>query len=136
MLLERIYAPLSNETSLIESLGLTWDERDESWRTQYAQGGLARPGSWFHSGREGWYHVHSIKVHPNHRGLGHGRAIMEKLIALADSRQMHLELRVYVTNTPAVRLYESVGFEVDPDLPQSWYDDPVHFMVRPCSSTS
>lgn len=57
-------------------------------------------------------HLTSIAVHPEWRGRGLGRALMEEMLALARSlgvRAMTLEVRP--SNLPARRLYASLGFE-------------------------
>lgn len=56
-------------------------------------------------------HLTNIAVHPEWRGLGLGRALMEEMLARARSfgvRAMTLEVRP--SNLPAVRLYASLGF--------------------------
>lgn len=46
------------------------------------------------------------------RGRGVGRALLEALLRAADDRALaRVELTVYPDNEPAVRLYESLGFE-------------------------
>lgn len=82
----------------------------EKWYSQYATAELARVGTWFHSGAKTRLHVHSVKVQEEHRGKGYGRKLMELLILRADLEGVGLELRVDPANTPAVRLYESLGF--------------------------
>jgi GNAT superfamily N-acetyltransferase len=55
--------------------------------------------------------VFLVTVHPAHRGHGHGRALM-----LAAERECLasgvpvLGLNVFTANTPALRLYESLGY--------------------------
>lgn len=64
-------------------------------------------------------HVFGMFVLPQYRGQGAGRALLETLIARAwevGVRQM--DLGVTASNEPAVRLYESCGFErygLEPD---------------------
>ncbi|MFG3368468.1 GNAT family N-acetyltransferase [Streptomyces sp. NPDC090032] len=56
-------------------------------------------------------YVYDVEVAAGHRGLGHGRSLM--LLAEAESRAAgvaRLGLNVFAGNTPAVRLYESLGF--------------------------
>ncbi|MEO3775496.1 GNAT family N-acetyltransferase [Micromonospora sp. B11E3] len=64
-------------------------------------------------GRPSMPWIHNIEVHPAHRGRGHGR----RMIQLAEAevgRLGHdqLGLNVFTDNTRAIRLYESLGFEV------------------------
>ncbi|MFE6775991.1 GNAT family N-acetyltransferase [Streptomyces sp. NPDC057702] len=59
---------------------------------------------------EGAY-VFSVEVAPEHRGQGHGRTLL--LIAEHESLAAgvtRLGLHVFANNTPAVRLYESLGY--------------------------
>lgn len=53
--------------------------------------------------------LHKIMVHPDYRGKGIGSALMQQ--ALQDSQDVVL-LTVNPENTPAVKLYESFGFNV------------------------
>jgi len=57
--------------------------------------------------------VFSVEVGADHRGEGHGRTLM--LAAEDVSRQAGaetLQLNVFAGNTPALRLYESLGYRV------------------------
>ena len=53
--------------------------------------------------------LHKIMVHPDYRGKGIGSALMQQ--ALQDTQDVVL-LTVNPENTPAVKLYESFGFNV------------------------
>ena len=73
-------------------------------------------------------HLARLIVHPDHRGQGHGDALVRALIDLAvDQRFAPISLNVYRANGPAVALYRKVGFaEVprppdEPDLPETLY---------------
>jgi ribosomal-protein-alanine N-acetyltransferase len=55
-----------------------------------------------------------IAVHPTARGLGVGRALMIHLHEEARKRNApSIRLKVYPTNTPALALYESLGYVFD-----------------------
>lgn len=57
-------------------------------------------------------YVFDVEVAEEHRGQGHGRALM--LLAeheCRDAGAARLGLNVFSDNTPAVRLYESLGYE-------------------------
>ncbi len=59
---------------------------------------------------EGAY-VYAVEVAPEHRGQGHGRSLL--LVAERESLAAgvtRLGLHVFANNTPAVRLYESLGY--------------------------
>lgn len=104
-------------------------ERDHSMNLP---GGLATPGMYFHvlvhdgavlghvwvARREtpdgdGLGYVFDIEVREEHRGHGHGRALMHLAedITLGAGLGV-LGLHVFASNTPALRLYESLGYEV------------------------
>ncbi|MFG3348896.1 GNAT family N-acetyltransferase [Streptomyces sp. NPDC048018] len=61
-------------------------------------------------GRSAGY-VYDIEVAEEHRGRGHGRALMlvAERVALAAGERL-LGLHVFTGNTPAIRLYESLGY--------------------------
>ncbi|MDH2392278.1 GNAT family N-acetyltransferase [Streptomyces sp. HNM0663] len=94
--------------------------------------GLATPGTWLRvlsrgeerlgtlfagrtevlPGEQGVY-VYDVEVRAAHRGQGHGRSLM--LLAEHIARDAGLGLvglHVFAANTPAVRLYESLGYRV------------------------
>jgi ribosomal-protein-alanine N-acetyltransferase len=56
-------------------------------------------------------HVLNIVVKPDQQGQGHGRQIVEKLIALARSHQaQRIYLEVRPSNQRAIALYDALGF--------------------------
>ncbi|PWI19718.1 GNAT family N-acetyltransferase [Streptomyces sp. Act143] len=62
--------------------------------------------------RDGKPFVYDVEVDAAHRGHGHGRALM--LLAEIEARALGsrtLGLNVFAGNTPAERLYESLGYE-------------------------
>ncbi|MGK5642311.1 GNAT family N-acetyltransferase [Streptomyces sp. URMC 126] len=61
--------------------------------------------------RDGTAYVYDVQVAPEHRGRGHGRTLM--LVAEREALAMghdRLGLNVFAGNTPALRLYESLGY--------------------------
>lgn len=56
-----------------------------------------------------------IMVHSDYQGKGIGTALLKKVIDLADNWLMlvRLELTAFVENEGAVKLYKSLGFEVE-----------------------
>jgi GNAT superfamily N-acetyltransferase len=63
--------------------------------------------------RRGWSsRLAGMSVVPEARGTGVGRALVERLLEEARGRgERRMELEVIEQNAPAVRLYESAGFE-------------------------
>ncbi|MEU8423080.1 GNAT family N-acetyltransferase [Micromonospora sp. NPDC048835] len=61
--------------------------------------------------RQAW--IHNIEVDPAHRGRGHARRMIQLIEAeLASLGVPELGLNVFGTNTVAIGLYRSLGFEV------------------------
>lgn len=57
-------------------------------------------------------HLLNITVAPRHQRQGHGRAMLQRLAERARERGDHkLWLEVRLSNSPAQRLYEQMGFE-------------------------
>ncbi|MFC8848118.1 GNAT family N-acetyltransferase [Micromonospora sp. NPDC057141] len=57
--------------------------------------------------------IHNIEVHPAHRGHGHARRMIQLAEAeLARLGVGQLGLNVFGHNTVAIRLYDSLGFQV------------------------
>ena len=68
-------------------------------------------------------HVRSLAVHPSHQRQGYGSALMRAVI---ENGEHEVDLLVDELNEPAMRLYESLGFqraEMCPTMP------PKHRMV-------
>lgn len=56
-------------------------------------------------------YVYDVQVAEGHRGQGHGRALMLLAERVAiDAGERLLGLHVFAGNTPAIRLYESLGY--------------------------
>jgi len=71
-----------------------------------------RVGTLWLGERDGSAFVYDVEVDVAHRGKGHGRTLMllaeEQAVAAGRSR---IALNVFAGNTPAERLYESLGYE-------------------------
>lgn len=54
-----------------------------------------------------------VNVHPDYKGLGIGRALLESLIEWANSHTVieKIVLQVFATNHKAISLYQSLGFK-------------------------
>ncbi|GCE20313.1 GNAT family N-acetyltransferase [Dictyobacter kobayashii] len=59
-------------------------------------------------------YVKRVIVHPDHRGKGYARTVIEHIIAYAQEEQkLHaIDLHVWDQNSSAIRLYENLGFEL------------------------
>ena len=57
-------------------------------------------------------YIKRVVVHPDYRGHGIARRLMRAVIAFSREEQISfLDLHVFEQNLPAIRLYESLGFE-------------------------
>lgn len=79
------------------------------------------------------YEVHTIGVDPAHQGRGIGRALLRRMLDLADADSAPVVLDVRTDNVPARTLYETHGFEVVGLRPRYYRPSmaDAHLMVRP-----
>nr|WP_212763275.1 ribosomal protein S18-alanine N-acetyltransferase [Gordonia araii] len=80
--------------------------------------------------------IHTIAVSPTHRGRGIGRALLDRMLEVADARDAPVFLEVRVDNEAAIGLYESVGF-VKSGLRKGYYQPSgadAYTMIRPAPS--
>jgi ribosomal-protein-alanine N-acetyltransferase len=62
-----------------------------------------------------------VAVHPDARGMGLARAFMGFLHAAAACRgARRIRLKVYPGNAPARRLYEGLGYQLEPTAGDQW----------------
>ncbi|GCE06294.1 GNAT family N-acetyltransferase [Dictyobacter aurantiacus] len=59
-------------------------------------------------------YVKRVIIHPDHRGKGYARNVIEHVIAYGRNElKLHaIDLHVWDQNTSAIRLYENLGFEL------------------------
>lgn len=78
-------------------------------------------------------HIVSVAVLPEHRGKGLGRILVEEALKAAKEKgckEMYLEVRV--TNSIAIRLYETLGFKVVQKLYRYYRDgEDAYLMAMP-----
>ena len=70
-------------------------------------------------------HINTIAVHPEHRGRGYARRLLEHIVAEAiplGARRATLEVRR--SNVVAIGLYEAMGFRTE-SVRREYYHDPV-----------
>ena len=65
-----------------------------------------------HSAHDCFRTLYSVRVKAKKRGQGHGRRLMDVIVAYAEATGCGLRLEVYADNEPAVRLYKAVGFRI------------------------
>ncbi|MDD4796763.1 MAG: ribosomal protein S18-alanine N-acetyltransferase [Eubacteriales bacterium] len=81
-------------------------------------------------------HVNNIAVAPGYRGCGYGRRLMKALMRVAyrDAGITEITLEVRTTNTPALRLYESLGFAAE-GRRKNYYEDGADAYIMWCRDT-
>jgi len=57
------------------------------------------------------YTIRQVEVQPDHRGMGHGKQMMTKIISFLKPKEKDIILYVEPTNKIAVSLYTSLGFK-------------------------
>jgi putative acetyltransferase len=74
---------------------------------------VGHAGLWTAEGRRAHLATLGIMVHPDYQGMGVGSALMAALVDMAGNwlQVRRLELETYPDNAPAIRLYETFGFE-------------------------
>jgi phosphoribosylglycinamide formyltransferase-1 len=133
-----------------EAFGSSYDTERERSETEFAAT-LTRnyvAGAWLNDtlvGTAGFYSFASSKeahrggvwgvfVHPDHRGSGIARALVEAVVSYARDHVIQLHLSVVTTNTAAVALYTRLGFSIYGTEPRSlsvngqFFDE--HLMVK------
>lgn len=68
---------------------------------------------WSKDLRKGEYLViHTLVVHPNYQGKGIAKLMLNKAIEIAkENNYKAIRLDIVPSNTPAIKLYESIGFK-------------------------
>jgi len=62
---------------------------------------------------------HSVYVHKDHRGRGHGRALMREIVTAARQKDVHAMIGgIDATNLGSIALHEQLGFRHLGTLPQ------------------
>lgn len=82
-----------------------------------------------------WYvmdegHITNVAIHPDYRKKGYGKVLVYEMMKRAiegNLRQMTLEVRV--SNVPAIKLYEKMGFESVGIRPKYYSDNHEDAMI-------
>jgi ribosomal protein S18 acetylase RimI-like enzyme len=78
-------------------------------------------------GPRGW--CSDLALAAEYRGQGVGRALMEQMLEEARARKLaRLQLEVLTNNTPALQLYQSLGFVIERELTD--YSGPLQYGVE------
>jgi ribosomal-protein-alanine N-acetyltransferase len=94
------------------------------WSRSMFAGELAKPGSLCLGAFDGGtlvgymiisryvdaWHVMNVAVDPEHRRRGVAKRLLERMFELTDGAERGYTLEVRVSNDPAIRLYERLGF--------------------------
>ena len=83
--------------------------------------------------RNGYMNLARLIVAPKHRGRGLGRELVTRLMQVA-AESLALDefsLFVYRDNAPALKLYQSLGFEIQEYPPDQILADKCYFLTRP-----
>jgi ribosomal-protein-alanine N-acetyltransferase len=77
-------------------------------------------------------HILNVTVAPTRRGQGWGRRLVQYAVRTAVQRHMkRVFLEVRISNTPAIKLYEKLGFFIDHEKTKFYEDgENAYFMVR------
>ena len=106
-----------------------WPEM-ASYSLRDADGQMCAFGQFYD--RNGYMNLARLVVSPEHRGLGIGTELVTRLMQVA-SESMKLDeysLFVYRDNTPALKLYQSLGFEIQEYPPDQILADKCYFLTR------
>ena len=118
----------------IEKLSFSIQWSEEAFTTEVTHNQLARylvviednkvigyGGMWFILGEA---HITNIAIHPEYRGRGRGRQLIEALIKMAAQENIFdITLEVRISNTSAINLYKSLGFEAVGIRKEFYYDN-------------
>lgn len=83
--------------------------------------------------RNGYINLARLVVHPERRGEGLGRRLVEELMAIGRTvlPLQQFSLFVYRDNLPALRCYQALGFEIDDYPDDQILADKCYFLTRP-----
>ncbi len=107
-----------------------WPEM-ASYCLRDAEGTMCAFGQYYD--RNGYMNLARLIVAPQYRSRGLGKELIKRLmpIAAGDLGLDEYSLFVYRDNEPALRLYQSLGFDIQEYPPDQLLADKCHFLTRP-----
>ncbi len=107
-----------------------WPEM-ETWCLRDADGAMTAFGQFYD--RNGYMNLARLVVAPDHRGRRLGTELVTRLMREAADRLSldEFSLFVYRDNAPALKLYQSLGFEIQEYPPDQILADKCFFLTRP-----
>ena len=103
------YVPVSFDAASYARMISAWDLDLKRSRVLVAEGTPVAVAMLGVRGARGW--IGGMGVVTEARGAGHGRAVMEAVLAEARTASItRVDLEVLVQNAPAIRIYEALGF--------------------------
>jgi ribosomal protein S18 acetylase RimI-like enzyme len=112
---EGYYTPFTLDEAAFRLMSTMWDDDLDASRVALVDGEPAGICKLAIRGDRGW--IAGIGVATAHRGHGLGEELMHGVLDVARERGLReVWLEVLIQNTPAIRLYEKLGFEHVRDL--------------------
>ena len=107
-----------------------WPEMP-SYCLRAASGAMCAFGQYYD--RNGYMNLARLVVAPEHRGRRLGTELVTRLMQVAaeDLTLDEFSLFVYRDNTPALKLYQSLGFGIQEYPPDQMLADKCYFLTRP-----
>ena len=99
------------------------DSNNSIYLVILADGKVAGAAGYTFNGFEGY--INNVVIDIDRRGQGLGRALMNELLTVGRKNGVHeFTLEVRVSNTPAIKLYEGLGFKSE-GVRKNFYERPV-----------
>ncbi len=86
--------------------------------------------------RDAGYYLSDFAICPSAQGVGIGRAALSKILAEHFDCGCECSLHTHPKNMPARKLYESMGFAIQQEIPNYWGDgEPRLFLTKSLQAT-
>lgn len=107
---EGYFVPIKVDASALERMIRAWSLDLEASRVLFEDGSPSGMAMLGRRGSRGW--IGGMGMIPERRGNRGGRVLMEAVLEQARARRLErVDLEVLEQNSPAIRIYESLGFE-------------------------